>query len=275
MYKNPTENGMTHEHQLAANMHNALLRYGPLNKFKLCDIAGKLSESTLYSLKRWVLSYEPWCKRVMYDNRTQMWHTPENTSKPISSIPTVPSPQEKRVYSAIEILLCDGPSTETELRKKIGGAGGISMSTFYGLKGLLLDVDGSCIHLINGQEVIVSYSKVNRLWRAYMLDMPTTPPSEWVMSTFSTKGQNIDGSWSKDHYTVRKRSVFMNVVRRLEGGAVMNPISEQVLIDELLKTKVFTIDEANDYIKALLGNFTIYESASGYYNKVKGLPNVY
>lgn len=64
-----------------------------------------------------------------------------------------------------------------------------------------------------------------------------------------------------------KMQIFMDILKSLEGEQ-RNPVLHQDLVRELHKTGVFSKEDANEYIRRMLREASIYESRPNYYNRV-------
>jgi replicative DNA helicase Mcm len=66
---------------------------------------------------------------------------------------------------------------------------------------------------------------------------------------------------------VSKMGLFMDIMASLEGEH-KSPVDEKQLVEELVKTQKFTVEEAKNFIRRMARDSAIYESTPGHYNKV-------
>lgn len=66
---------------------------------------------------------------------------------------------------------------------------------------------------------------------------------------------------------VSKMQLFMDVLKELEGSN-KTPVDKRLFVDTLEQTGQFTNEEANNYIRRMLQDVSIYESKPNHYNRV-------
>lgn len=121
-------------------------------------------------------------------------------------------------------------------------------------------------------EISVQFSLSPKMKEQYILEVEKILEYKHGITLHASKylsklKQDLDSLKSKPYPKQSKLQLFLNIIKSLEGED-KQPVPSHHLIDVMIKSGKFSEDEVDTYIERVLNEAKIYESKSGYYNRV-------